>query len=129
MKLLLIEDDDTTVESVRLCLEICEPESSVRSTGKGLEALKILKNEQFDAALIDLGLPDIDGNEVIEKMRTFTNIPVIVLSARHSQDFIKQALSAGADDYITKPFDYHMLLKRLKTLIAENRNEPLEGSL
>jgi DNA-binding response OmpR family regulator len=123
MRLLLIEDDTTTVESVKLCLEIYEPTSKIKSTGKGLEALRLLKEEKFDAVLIDLGLPDIDGIEVIEQLRTFSQIPAVVLSARHSPDVIAKALTLGADDYITKPFDYRLLLKRLHNLVEKNGTE------
>ncbi|HSW58520.1 MAG TPA: response regulator [Dehalococcoidales bacterium] len=123
MRLLLVEDDNTTVESVKLCLEIYEPTTDVKSAGRGLEALRLLKTEQFDAVLIDLGLPDIDGIEVIERMRTFSRIPVVVLSARHSPEVIAQALTLGADDYITKPFDYRLLLKRLHKLIEKSQSD------
>jgi DNA-binding response OmpR family regulator len=123
MRLLLIEDDTTTVESVKLCLEIYEPTSKIKSTGKGLEAIALLKSEKFDAVLIDLGLPDIDGIEVIEQLRTFSQIPAVVLSARHSPDVIAKALTLGADDYITKPFDYRLLLKRLHNLVEKTAGE------
>jgi DNA-binding response OmpR family regulator len=71
MKLMLIEDDETTVESIKLCLEIYEPSSTVTATSKGKEAIQLLKENNYDAVLIDLGLPDIDGIEVIEQMRIF----------------------------------------------------------
>jgi DNA-binding response OmpR family regulator len=123
MKLLLVEDDETTVESIKLCLEICEPDSSIKSLSKGLDALALLKDETFDAVLIDLGLPDIDGTEVIEQLRCFSKIPVVVLSARHSPEVVARALELGANDYVTKPFDYRNLLKRLKALInQDNKN-------
>jgi two-component system KDP operon response regulator KdpE len=116
MRLLLIEDDETTVESIKLCMEIYASESTLTSARKGQEALHLLKKEKFDAILVDLGLPDIDGTEVIQKMRKFTQIPAVVLSARHSPEVVANALALGADDYITKPFDYRDLLGRLKQL-------------
>ncbi len=121
MNLLLIEDDETTVESIKLCMEIYEPNSSIESIGKGLEALESLKTKKYDAVLVDLGLPDIDGTEVIEQLRRFSQIPAVVLSARHGPDVISKALSQGADDYVTKPFDYRNLLKRLNNLIAKSQ--------
>jgi DNA-binding response OmpR family regulator len=123
MRLLLIEDDETTVESISLCMEIYEPESTIVSTRKGKEALELLRKEKFDAVLIDLGLPDIDGTEVIQKMRMFTQIPAVVLSARHSPEVVAKALELGADDYITKPFDYRNLLSRLKHLIRKTQTK------
>jgi two-component system KDP operon response regulator KdpE len=121
MKLLLIEDDETTVESIKLCLEIYQPGSSIHSVSKGREALQLLKKDGYDAAMIDLGLPDIDGTEVIAELRRFSQIPVVVLSARHSPEVVSKALELGADDYITKPFDYRNLLNRLNSLINKNK--------
>jgi DNA-binding response OmpR family regulator len=123
MKLLLLEDDLTTVESIKLCLEIYEPQSTLKTTGKGLEAIQLIKDNHYDAILVDLGLPDIDGTEVIEQLRKFSNIPVIVLSARHSPSVISNALALGADDYITKPFDYRLLLKRVNNLVSKNEKK------
>jgi DNA-binding response OmpR family regulator len=121
LKLLLVEDDETTVESLKLCLEICEPDSSIMATSQGILALALLKTDVFDAVLLDLGLPDIDGIEVIKRLRVFSRMPLIVISARHSSESVSQALELGADDYVTKPFDYRNLLKRLKILIDKNR--------
>jgi len=104
-------------------MEIYETDSTMVSTRKGKEALELLKKEQFDAVLIDLGLPDIDGTEVIHKMRQFTDIPAVVLSARHSPEVVAKALELGADDYITKPFDYRNLLSRLKHLIDRSQTK------
>jgi DNA-binding response OmpR family regulator len=119
MKLLLIEDDLTTVESINLCLEVNDPESIMASTSKGLEAIQMLQNDKYDGVIVDLGLPDIDGIEVIEKIRVFSSIPIIVLSARHGQEMISKALSIGANDYITKPFEYRVLLNRLNKLVKK----------
>jgi len=121
MKLLLIEDDETTVESIKLCMEIYEAGSTIDSVSKGNEALRLLKNDGYDGVMIDLGLPDIDGTEVIAELRKFSQIPVLVLSARHSPEVVSKALEIGADDYITKPFDYRNLLNRLNSLIKKNK--------
>jgi two-component system, OmpR family, KDP operon response regulator KdpE len=117
MKLLLIEDDLATVESIELCLEVNDPESKVVSTSKGLDAIQMLRNDTFDVVIVDLGLPDIDGIEVIEQIRGFSHVPIVVVSARHSPEMISKALSLGANDYITKPFDYRVLLNRLNKLV------------
>ena len=74
-----------------------------------------------DVVLLDLGLPDIDGNEVIKFMRNWSNIPVIVVSARdHEKDKV-DALDLGADDYITKPFGTSELLARIRTALRHKR--------
>jgi DNA-binding response OmpR family regulator len=116
MRILLVEDDATTVESVKLCLEIYEPGSIIDNTNKGEEALAMLKESAYDCVLVDLGLPDIDGTEVLKKLRIFSKIPVIVISARQDNMVVSTTLALGADDYITKPFDYHQLLKSLNQL-------------
>ena len=84
-----------------------------------------------DIMLLDLGLPDIDGVEIIKKVRTWTNMPIIVISAR-SEDHDKiEALDAGADDYLTKPFSVEELLARLRVVLRRlsyNQNQPVESS-
>ena len=119
MKLLLIEDDLPTVESIKLCFEIYESDSTVFSTDKGLEALRLLKNETFDGVIVDLGLPDIDGTVVIEQLRNFSQIPVVVLSARQNPESISKALELGANHYIVKPFNYRLLLNKLHEILNQ----------
>jgi two-component system, OmpR family, KDP operon response regulator KdpE len=119
MKVLIVEDDITTIESIKLCLEIYEPNSELVYTHKGQDALQMLRDGVYDGIIIDLGLPDIDGVEVLKQLRTFSNIPAVVLSARQSPEVIRKALEYGANDYITKPFEYKNLLKRLNKLIYE----------
>jgi two-component system, OmpR family, KDP operon response regulator KdpE len=121
MKVLLVEDDETTAESIKLCFEIYEPASQLVITDKGQEAIDLLKTGDFHIAIIDLGLPDIDGTVVIEQLRAFSLVPVIVLSARHGSDNVSRALTLGADDYVTKPFDYRNLLLRLHNLNKKER--------
>jgi two-component system KDP operon response regulator KdpE len=117
MKLLLLEDDKTTVECLQLCWQIIAPMDELVAVSEGKEAIRRLKHESFDAALIDLGLPDMDGIEVIARLRTFSRIPVVVVSAKHSQQDIAKAMEAGTDAYITKPFDYKNLQQRVKNLL------------
>jgi DNA-binding response OmpR family regulator len=119
MRILLVEDDATTVESVKLCLEIYEPGSIIDNTNKGEEALTMLRDGEYDCVLVDLGLPDIDGTEVLKKLRIFSKIPVIVISARQDNMVVSTTLALGADDYITKPFDYHQLLKSMNQLTQQ----------
>jgi DNA-binding response OmpR family regulator len=123
MKFLLIEDDQSTVESIKLCFEIYQPESVIISTNKGLDAIQMIKDNIFDGAIIDLGLPDVEGTQVIESLRRFSSIPTLVLSARHSPDVISKALALGGNDFITKPFDYKALLNRLNELVNEHNKK------
>ena len=91
----------------------------------GLEALAKIKALSPDVVLLDLGLPDMDGVDVIRKIRSWSNIPIIVVSAR-SEDFDKvAALDAGADDYLTKPFSVDELLARLRVALRRVRCDSL----
>ena len=86
----------------------------------GAEALKKIEKEQPDLILLDLGLPDIDGGEVLERVRGFSAVPVIVISARTQEGEKVQALDKGADDYITKPFGSEELLARIRTALRHS---------
>ncbi|MCL0079693.1 response regulator transcription factor [Dehalococcoidia bacterium] len=117
MKVLVIEDDVATVEAIRLCLEIHRPDTSATLTAKGIEGIELLRGEAPDVVILDLGLPDIDGITVLEKIRRFSDVPVLIVSARDTQDSIVKGLELGAEDYIVKPFDYRDLLERLDNVI------------
>ncbi len=81
----------------------------------GEKALLSLSTHHYDIVLLDLGLPDKDGIEIIEQFRTFSMTPVIVISAKYSDEDKIKALDAGADDYITKPFHVEELLARVRS--------------
>lgn len=83
----------------------------------GAEALQLAAKHHPDVVILDLGLPDLDGVEVVEGLRGWTAVPIIVLSARHSEEAKVQALDAGADDYVTKPFGMDELLARLRATL------------
>src|SRR5450755_1857434 len=83
----------------------------------GEAALSCAATSRHDAAIVDLGLPGIDGIEVVHGLRGWTSMPIIVLSARHQDSQKITALDAGADDYITKPFSMGELLARLRAAL------------
>jgi two-component system, OmpR family, KDP operon response regulator KdpE len=114
MKILMIEDDKTTVEVVRLTMEVQDPKTTIKATEKGQEGLEKAKNELFDVVVLDLGLPDIDGMKVLKELRSFSQIPVLVVSARHDPEVITNALGQGAQDYILKPFKFQSLMSSLR---------------
>jgi two-component system, OmpR family, KDP operon response regulator KdpE len=86
----------------------------------GEEALELAAGQLPDAVILDLGLPDISGIEVIDGLRGWTRVPIIVLSARDSERDKVMALDAGADDYVTKPFGMNELLARLRAAVRRN---------
>jgi two-component system, OmpR family, KDP operon response regulator KdpE len=116
MKILMIEDDKQTIDVIKLSLENQDPGTTVKSTFKGLEGLETAKSEHFDAVVLDLGLPDIDGIKVLEQLRGFSSTPVLIISARHDPEVISNALDLGAEDYILKPFPFHTLMSSLKNI-------------
>ena len=114
-KVLIVEDDRAICSFMRRVLEANGYESIIVGTGR--EALSMLTSHCPDVVILDLGLPDMDGVEIIKKIRSWSNMPIIVVSAR-SEDFDKvSALDAGADDYLTKPFDMDELIARIASLI------------
>lgn len=97
---------------------------------RGDEALRLAAARAPDAILLDLGLPDMDGHEVLRKLREFTDVPIIILSARDREAEKIAALDAGADDYVEKPFKLGELLARIRTALRhrlrqENAEKPL----
>ena len=96
-----------------------------RTAMNGETAILEASSHNPDIILLDLGLPDMDGMEVIKKIRTWSNVPIIVLSARSEDTDKVEALDAGADDYLTKPFSVEELLARLR--VTERRLAAVQG--
>ena len=118
-KILIIEDDREIVDFIRLALQIEWPEAELISTRLGDEGIDLVESESPDIIILDLGLPDIDGFQVLREIRRFSSIPVIVLTVRAEEKDIIQGLAAGADDYIAKPFRQMELLARLKVQLRK----------
>jgi len=110
--LLVVEDDDQLRKALVLTLR--SRGYTVHAAANGAEALARVATSRLDAVVLDLGLPDIDGVQVIERIRESSAVPVVVLSARRDQSDKVTALDAGADDYLTKPFGIEELLARLR---------------
>jgi DNA-binding response OmpR family regulator len=117
VRFLVVDDAPDVVESVRLGFMLQWREVDVIGAGTGQEALDVVERDGPDLVLLDIGLPDIDGYEVLTQIRSFSDVPVIVLTARdETLDKIK-GLELGADDYITKPFDHLELLARVRAVL------------
>ena len=118
-QILIVEDDNAVANLITATLETQDYAYKRAENGAGavMEALSC----KPDVVLLDLGLPDTDGVEIIKKIRSWSNMPIIVVSAR-SEDFDKvSALDAGADDYLTKPFSVDELLARLRVALRRVR--------
>ncbi|MCX4806277.1 response regulator [Streptomyces sp. NPDC058682] len=123
-RVLVVEDEPQIVRALVINLKARRYE--VDAAADGASALELAAARHPDVVVLDLGLPDMDGVEVIKGLRGWTRVPILVLSARHSSDEKVEALDAGADDYVTKPFGMDELLARLRA--AVRRAEPAAGS-
>ena len=118
-KILIVEDDRAICNFMRRVLEANGYEALIVGTGR--EAISLLASHCPDVVILDLGLPDIDGMEVLQNLRRWSLMPVVVVSARTDECEKVHALDAGADDYITKPFGTSELLARIRTAIRHAR--------
>ncbi len=115
---LLIEDDERLRRALALTLRSRGYE--VADAGTGAESLAWLQRSRVDVIVLDLGLPDIDGIDLISSIREVQQAPIVVLSARRDQSDKVRALDAGADDYMTKPFGVDELLARLRAAVRRS---------
>ena len=113
--ILVVEDEPELVRALRINLRARQ--YNVLTAGSGREALAVAASAPPDAIILDLGLPDIDGTEVIVELRRWFTAPIIVLSGRTSPGDKIGALDVGADDYVTKPFAMAELLARLRAAL------------
>ena len=123
--LILVVEDDAPVRNL-ITTTLKAHEYKFITAQNGNNAIMEASSHNPDIVLLDLGLPDIDGVEVIERIRTWSDMPIIVISARSEDKDKIDALDAGADDYLTKPFSVEELLARLRVTqrrLASNRNE------
>ena len=121
MKILVIEDDDAVVDTIKLTFQIGWGSTEIISTGLGEEGIHLVESQSPDAVILDLGLPDINGFEVLKAIKLFSLVPVIVLTVQTDENSVVKAFELGADDYISKPFRQLELLARTKGAI-KNRH-------
>jgi two-component system KDP operon response regulator KdpE len=114
-RVLLIDDDPQLVRALRINLSARGYEVTVAADGAG--GLAAAARHRPEVVIVDLGLPDMDGVDVVAGLRGWTGVPILVLSARHVEHAKVDALDAGADDYVTKPFGMDELLARLRAAL------------
>lgn len=122
-RVLVAEDDPQLVRA--LVINLKARLYRVDPAPDGTTALRSAAARQPDGVLLDLGLPGMDGTDVIRALRGWTRVPILVLSARRASDEKVAALDAGADDYITKPFSMDELLARLRAAARRTEEAPL----
>lgn len=119
--ILLVEDDSNIKEYLQNAL--MENNFNVQSTSDGAEALKIIKGSNIDLVILDLGIENISGETVcVEAKRKFPDLPIIILTAKNKAEDLVKGLGLGADDYISKPFDFEELHARVKTRLRKSSN-------
>ena len=117
MKLLIIEDDKEIIEAISLAFQIRWPEAQIVSTHSGRRGIELVEEQVPDVIILDLGLPDINGFDVLKNIRQFSKTPILIVTARGEEADVIKGLEWGADDYITKPFRQLELLARVKAHI------------
>jgi DNA-binding response OmpR family regulator len=117
MKILIIEDDRAIVELISLSFQVGWPEAELISSHLGKEGIELVESRCPDIVILDLGLPDISGFEVLRGLRRFTAVPIVILTVRSEEADVVKALEWGADEYIIKPFRQLELLARIKSLM------------
>ena len=114
-KVLIVEDDPGIVKFLKASLK--SEDYDVIEADTGDAALQLISSHCPDLILLDLGLPDMDGNSIIESVRSWTRMPIIVISARTNEEDKAKALDLGADDYLAKPFGTIELMARIRTAL------------
>ena len=129
MKVLLIEDNSEIVDIVTITLQLRWAEVTLISTFLGNEGVELAKTEHPDLIMLDLGLPDIDGFQVLRQIRDFSDVPVVILTVRGEEMDKIKGLELGADDYIIKPFSPGELLARMKALLRRSSMSKTTGNV
>jgi two-component system KDP operon response regulator KdpE len=117
VRILVVDDEPDVVESVRLGFTLQWREVEVLGAGTGEAALDIVERQAPDIVLLDVGLPDKDGFAVLRELRAFSDVPVVMLTARDDAMDKVKGLELGADDYVTKPFNHLELMARVKAVL------------
>ncbi len=120
-RVLVVDDDPQILRAVRTSLQARGYD--VTTAGNGETAVEAFGEHPFELAVLDLGLPGMDGHELISRIRSWSDLPIIVLSVRESQADKIAALDAGADDYVTKPFSIEELLARMRAVSRRSTTE------
>ncbi|CAM3473245.1 response regulator [Occultella aeris] len=120
-RVLIVDDEPALARALAVVFRANRYEAQVATTGAA--AVQAVTDWHPDAVVLDLGLPDLDGMDVLRAIRSWSSLPIVVLSARQTSDDKVEALDAGADDYVTKPFGTDELLARIRAAV---RRRPAE---
>jgi len=121
MKVLVIEDDPGIIEVVSLCFQLRWSGTTVISANNGSKGVSLVETEIPDVVILDIGLPDMDGYQVLREIRRFSDVPVLMLTVRGEDTDVAKGLELGADDYITKPFSHIELIARVQAVLRRSQ--------
>ena len=122
MKALIIEDNLEIANAIGVAIQIRWADANVAITPSGERGVEMVEKEEPDIVILDLGLPDISGYDVLKNIRQFSKVPILILTARSMEDDIVKGLEYGADDYMIKPYKKLELLSRVQALLRRYSN-------
>ncbi|HKP53388.1 MAG TPA: response regulator transcription factor [Chloroflexia bacterium] len=120
LKILIADDESDIAEIVAIGVRLTWPDCQVSTVTNGEDALKLFAQDNFDLVILDIMMPTPDGFDVCREIRNVSQVPILMLTAKHSTVDKVRALDLGADDYLTKPFDHFELLARLRALVRRS---------
>ncbi|NWG34352.1 MAG: response regulator [Chloroflexi bacterium] len=124
---IIVIDDDTAVTDL-LSVLLKSHGFEVRATNNSTEGLNLIREEKFDLVILDLMMPEMDGWEICKEVRSFSQVPIIVLSALNDPSMVASVLDAGADDYLTKPTPSRILVAHINRLTRRNGSLPVSST-
>jgi DNA-binding response OmpR family regulator len=125
LKVVVVDDSPEIIEVVSLCFQLRWSDTAVSSAATGDKGLELIEAENPDIVILDIGLPDMDGFQVLRELRRFSQVPVIMLTVRGEDTDVAKGLELGADDYITKPFSHIELVARVQAVLRRVRGLPV----
>jgi len=125
MRILLVDEEPDVRKLVAMSFRMQQPAWEIIGAEDGPEALDLIERERPDVVLLDIGLPEMSGFDVLEEIRLFSDVPVIMLTVRDDELSKVRGLELGADDYVTKPFSHLELLARVRAVLRRAQSLPL----
>lgn len=129
MKVVVIDDSPEIIEVVSLCFQLRWSGTTIISASEGGRGVELIETESPDVVILDIGLPDMDGFDVLRDIRRFSQVPIIMLTVRSEDTDIAKGLELGADDYITKPFSHIELIARVQAVLRRAQGLPATEEL
>lgn len=124
---IIVIDDDTAVTDL-LAVILRTHGFDVRVTNNSTDGMNLIRDEKFDLVILDLMMPEMDGWEICKEVRSFSQVPIIVLSALNDPSMVASVLDAGADDYLTKPTPSRILIAHINRLTRRNGNAAVSAA-